>query len=175
VSGETERAQSAWTTDTVLVHLSQRLDDAEAKLIVKIAGIDRRHDDLHKSQQLAIDKAFAAQEKAVEAALSAQEKAVNAALNSQREALNKADAASEKRFASVNEFRQTLSDQNVTFARRSETEQLNKANADKIDIIMSRLDRIEGRSTGIGDSWAVLLGVVGGATAIAALMFAFVK
>jgi hypothetical protein len=55
------------------------------------------------------DRVFAQQEKAVEAALAAAEKAVS-----------KAEDAAEKRFESVNEFRQTLSDQTATFLTRKE-------------------------------------------------------
>lgn len=50
----------------------------------------------------------------------AQEKAVAAALAAAKEAVVKAEAASEKRFDSVNEFRNTLKDQTATFITRGE-------------------------------------------------------
>lgn len=50
----------------------------------------------------------------------AQEKAVAAALAAAKEAVVKQDAASEKRFDSVNEFRNTLKDQTGTFVTRAE-------------------------------------------------------
>ncbi len=42
------------------------------------------------------------------------------ALANSKEAINKAEVATEKRFDSVNEFRQTLSDQTATFMPRAE-------------------------------------------------------
>ncbi len=50
----------------------------------------------------------------------AQEKAVAAALAAAKEAVTKAEAAAEKRFDSVNEFRNTLKDQTATFLTRGE-------------------------------------------------------
>lgn len=49
-----------------------------------------------------------------------QEKAVQAALNAAEKATDKADAASEKRFDGVNEFRSTLKDQQSTYITRTE-------------------------------------------------------
>ncbi len=50
----------------------------------------------------------------------AQEKAVAAALAAAKEAVVKAETAAEKRFDSVNEFRNTLKDQAGTFITRGE-------------------------------------------------------
>src|ERR1700677_117874 len=50
----------------------------------------------------------------------AQERAVEAALYSARTATEKAETAAERRFESVNEFRQTLSSQQSTYITRSE-------------------------------------------------------
>ena len=50
----------------------------------------------------------------------AQERAVEFALGAARAATEKADAANEKRFANVNEFRQALSNQQSTYITRSE-------------------------------------------------------
>ncbi len=50
----------------------------------------------------------------------AQEKAVAAALAAAKEAVTKAEVAAEKRFDSVNEFRNTLKDQTGTFVTRNE-------------------------------------------------------
>ena len=50
----------------------------------------------------------------------AQEKALTAALSAAKEAVDKANAASEKRFDSVNEFRNSLKDQAAAFLPRNE-------------------------------------------------------
>lgn len=69
-------------------------------------------------------------------------------------AILKAETAVEKRFESVNEFRQTLSDQTNSFVSRVE-----------FNALKERLDRGEGRSGGIKDFYGWL---------VAAAMLAFV-
>lgn len=51
------------------------------------------------------------------------------------EAIEKANAATEKRFEGVNEFRAQLSDQSRTFMPRTETEVLMRSIGDRIDVI----------------------------------------
>lgn len=65
------------------------------------------------------EKGFAEAELRNEQRFQAQEKAVIAAMLSADRAVAKAEAASEKRFESVNEFRGTLSDQVRLFIPRS--------------------------------------------------------
>src|SRR5688572_23666498 len=62
-----------------------------------------------------------------------QDKAVNAALVSAEKAVSKAEAASERRFEAVNEFRATLADQASTFITRVEALARADNNAEKID------------------------------------------
>lgn len=95
-----------------------------------------------------------------------QDKAVSAALSSAEKAVAKAEQASEKRFEGVNEFRQTLVDQASSFISRTEALARADANAEKIDALGSRLDRIEGKSTGLKD----YIGYVIAALAIAAFI-----
>ncbi len=74
---------------------------------------------------------------------------VNAAMASAEKAILKAETATEKRFDSVNEFRQAMRDQQDNFANKSETNM-------RLDDIIKRLDRVtlgmessSGRSSGI--------------------------
>ena len=67
----------------------------------------------------------------------AQEKALAAALSSAKEAVDKANAASEKRFDSVNEFRNSLKDQAAAFLPRPEYAASQKQVADQISAILS--------------------------------------
>jgi hypothetical protein len=80
----------------------------------------------------------------------AQTSAINAALQATKEAVIKAETATERRFESVNEFRQTLSDQAGTFISRTEFNSLKE-----------RMDRGEGRSGGLKDGWGWVVGAVG--------------
>jgi len=67
----------------------------------------------------------------------AQEKALAAALSSAKEAVDKANAASEKRFDSVNEFRNSLKDQASAFLPRPEYAASQKQLSDQISAIQS--------------------------------------
>lgn len=100
----------------------------------------------------------------------AQEKATDVAL----EALN-------KRFDSVNEFRQTLADQTATFISRAEAIQRADNNAEKIAslekrlnesvaAINSRLDLNAGKSTGMNAIWGYIIGAIGLAATIISIV-----
>jgi deoxyribodipyrimidine photolyase len=128
MSGETEKSESAWTTDTLREHFAALLEEA-----------DKRY-----------EQRFTDQDAAVKAALAAAEKAVV-----------KAETASEKRFDAVNEFRQTVNDIVNKMMPRSEAENSVKANADKIDALATRIDRTEGRSTGLNAGWVYLVAGIG--------------
>ena len=106
--------------------------------------LSRRMDDLDRALSRRMDDA---------------DKAIQAALVSAEKAVAKAEAASERRFEGVNEFRQTLSDQAATFPTRNEVaaqiERVNSdtaRNADRIAEmelrLTSRLDRGEGTTAG---------------------------
>jgi hypothetical protein len=106
------------------------------------------------------DQRFRDQEKSVEAAVAASDKATSVAMTAEQRAVAKAEAASEKRFESVNEFRQTLTDQATTFMPRAEAHVTNNALAEKVDILAAKLDKLEGRSTGVGWVGALVAGGV---------------
>jgi hypothetical protein len=68
---------------------------------------------------------------------------VAAALNSAERAISKAEQATEKRFESVNEFRETLSDQNRDFVRNAEFGTMHKALVDKVDLLANQIIAVE--------------------------------
>jgi hypothetical protein len=108
-------------------------------------------------------------------AFQAQEKAVAAAMLSADRAVAKAEAASEKRFESVNEFRSAMNDQSRSFISRNEAEQRMLSNAEKVDGLAIRLERIEGRGQGLNAGWAILTGAVGLVGVAVAIMMAFFR
>ena len=79
-------------------------------------------------------------------------------LASSDKAISKAEVATEKRFESVNEFRQTLSDQTKTFISKVEFEALRDTTGSRIADLSSRLDKIEGKAVGLNAGWIYLLG-----------------
>lgn len=109
-------------------------------------------------RDLRYDQRFKAQTEAVATAMTAAEKAVTAALIAADRAVMKAENASEKRFESVNEFRSSLNDMVAMMMPRTESnaryttvsEKLDQRYAaldDKINTLMHRVDKSEGRST----------------------------
>lgn len=135
-------------------------------LAERIAGISLRID----AQERGVATALAAAEKAVTAALSAAEKAIAAAMAAAEKAVSKAEAAAEKRFEGVNEFRQSLSDQQQTFARKTEVEIRFAGIDDKFKDLSAQLNAIsEWRSRIAGGAatgdWVAraMFGVIGAA------------
>ena len=70
----------------------------------------------------------------------------------QKEAVTKAEVAAEKRFDSVNEFRNTLSDQQRNLMPRSEAEVKFGSISKQIDDMTTRLDKTEGKGGGINQA-----------------------
>jgi predicted phage tail protein len=102
-----------WTVETLLVYWKDR----------------------HVDLQLQMEQRFAAQKDALEGSIKAQQDAINAALETVRQANEKTERAVALRFQSVNEFRQTLSDQASLFITRTEAEAAISRNAERIQDI----------------------------------------
>jgi hypothetical protein len=92
-------------------------------------------------------------------------------------AINKAEVATEKRFEGVNEFRNTLSDQQKTFVSSSEYKSAHQSLTELIssniktmsDIILNqkeRIDKIENLKQGSSNVWIIIVGVIGFATGL---------
>ncbi len=110
----------------------------------------------------------------------AQDDAVKAALATSKEAVVKAESATEKRFDSVNEFRQTLSDQAANFLGRNEYSASHKALEDKVSALAERIATNEssakGRMAGVGSIGTLVLGafvVLSAFGSIVSAVFAF--
>lgn len=109
----------------------------------------------------------------VEALRSDDQKAVQAALLAAKEAVIKAETATEKRFESVNEFRQQLGDQSNTFLPRPEYNAQHKALEDRVTDLTDRMNKTDGAKSGsditVGKIYAAV-GVVGAILAILVLL-----
>lgn len=132
--------------------ISQSAQDAVTvnQLLAIIAERDRQY-----SQR------FDAQEKSTIVALAAAKEAVQAALIAAKEAVQKAEAASEKRFDSVNEFRNTLKDQQLTLMARAEAEAKFKDLDRRVTEIADTLNRRASETKGASELWAIIIAVVG--------------
>lgn len=96
----------------------------------------------------------------------AQTKALQDTLAATKESADKAAAELTKRFDSVNEFRNTLSDQAGTFISKDETKALFvatdvrfKAMEDNINKNAAKLDDMQSRAAGASSLWAIIAGV----------------
>jgi hypothetical protein len=154
VSGETEQHESGWTTDTLKYYTDQRFEHLNGALSELRAMLDER---------------YRSQEKAMETAFSAADKAVQAALLSAEKAVTKAEVAAEKRFEATNEFRGQLADQAATFLPRTEAEAVNLRNTERINELQDRMNRAEGKGTGIATMYGWVVGAVGLLVAIVAV------
>jgi len=119
-------------------------------LLTVIGNNDKRYEQRFNDTKIAVD-----------VALIAADKAVAAALAGQKEAVTKAEVAAEKRFESVNEFRNTLSDQQRNLMPRSEVEILIKGLFTRADSNENRIIAIEGKGQGNKDGIAYIIGLVG--------------
>ena len=104
--------------------------------------------------------------------IDSQAESVTLALASADKAVTKAERATERRFDSVNEFRETLSDQTKSFISRAEFEALRDVSSTRITDLSSRLDRTEGKAVGLNAGWIYLLGGLAAACALASLAVA---
>lgn len=183
MSGETEDSVSGWTTDTLHAHMQSQLNELRRAL-----------DERHEAQLRAVDAAFSSQQRAVDAALAAAERTVkqradqqdrefhehldqyrretSLAFSTSDKAIEKAERAAEKRFDAVNEFRQQLGDQAATFMPRSEAQARWESLGEKLDALATRLDRSEGRGTGLNAGWVYLVAAIAAVGTIVSLYLA---
>jgi hypothetical protein len=128
-----------------LLAINERLGELSGRIDKTFALSERSIDLRFMAQKELSEKSAIAAKDALVLALEAAKEAVAAALQGAKEAVTKAEAATEKRFDSVNEFRATLSDLMQTMMPRTEVESSLKSQAEKIDSAVARLDKAEGQ------------------------------
>lgn len=110
------------------------------------------------------------------AAIAALKDAVGIALTSADRAVSKAEMAAEKRFEGVNEFRQTLADEQRTLMPRAEVEVIIRSLTEKVDtatrLVQTSLAQGTGHQTGARDALAYLAIVFGGLSLMTTLFLA---
>lgn len=82
---------------------------------------------------------------------------VTAALAAAEKAVLKAEVASDKRFESVNEFREQLRDQALLFMPRTEAQGLTDRNAERTDELRDRVSKIENGEKGVAQGRATTI------------------
>src|SRR5688572_30595413 len=87
---------------------------------------------------------------------------VNLALSAAKEAVTKAEAADEKRFALLNEFRAQQGDEARKYATREAVDQRANDNARRIGVLETSIATLQGRALALGALGTVFGGIVGG-------------
>lgn len=82
---------------------------------------------------------------------------INVRFDAANTAILKAEADTTNRFASVNEFRLSLSDQTRSFMPRIEAEALFKGLEGKIEALEKRVSARDNQKQGAGQNWAMLV------------------
>lgn len=100
----------------------------------------------------------------------AQRQAVDAALAAADRAVLKAEAAAEKRFEGVNEFRGQLADQQRTLMPRSEAEIRLSVLSDRMSAVEKAVLQVSSRGIGAKDAWGWVVGVIGFVLSVLALL-----
>lgn len=129
MSGETAKAESGWSVDTLKEFLLALISETKATLMAADAAADVRNEQRFTAQQQAIKDALISQKEGVASALVAAEKAVLVA-----------ETNSEKWRGNANEWRGAMNDRERNLMPRTESEAATKGNADKIDALAARMD-----------------------------------
>jgi len=108
-----------------------------------------------------IESMFEAQERLNQQRFEALRDTSAAAMLAATTAVTKAEAATEKRLENVNEFRNTLSDQQRNLMPRSEFEALEKALTFRLDALDRQLEAHRAERNGMRGGWAMAIGAVG--------------
>jgi len=143
----------AWTIDTALQHV-----------LSLIGANDHRYEQRFNDLDAAMNKGFERQKETVNVALQAADRAVT-----------KAELAAEKRFESVNEFRNTLADQQRTLVSRTEVDALMHSFNDKVVGLEKVVDRLQAERQGIRGGYGYAVGVVGFVLTLATLIVMVLK
>lgn len=112
------------------------------------------------SLHVLLDERHAAQTIQTATQIRAVEQTMAASLGAAAAAVLKAEAATEKRFESVNEFRRTISDLASRNVTREEQAQVQARNDERIQSLTDRLNRTEGKSSGSQASLLLIFAII---------------
>jgi hypothetical protein len=143
-------ANKSWSIETALDHMLALLDEKTQHLKEQMGAADKRYEERFLASQKALELGLAGLIREIQAALAAADRAVL-----------KAEAATERRFESVNEFRGTLDNQQRTLIPRSEVDVMARGLEEKIAQITKMQDAQMAERLGIKGGWGYAVGVVG--------------
>ncbi len=183
VTGKPARTESQkWTIDTLQIHLESMIENIKTLVEEKDSRYQAKFDAtqaainaMFEEKDLRYQQRFVAAELAVKDALVAQKEAVAAALAAADRGVTKAEVAAEKRFESVNEFRNTLKDQQAELMPRAEVNVIINSINDKLNLVTARIDKGDGVNHGASVLWGIIIGAAGIVIGVLAVVAAFLK
>jgi len=150
-----------WTTAHLYIHLSRIVADQAKRIDDHTLAVERSARASVESAEKALQAAFTASEKAVAKQEAANEKRFDDSQAANEKRFDDLTETLTDRFASVNEFRGTLSDQATKFISRTEVEARLTSLAEKIGDTATHVERIESTGMGLKQGWGLLVGGIG--------------
>ena len=141
---------AGWSLETAIDYLLAVVNERDVGIRELINGNDRRY-----------SERFTAIQHTIEVGLSSQKAEIGLALTSSDRAVLKAETAAEKRFESVNEFRNTLADQQRNLMPRAEVNVMMGALESKVDALVKQIEHLQAERMGIKGGWGYAAGVIG--------------
>lgn len=153
------------------------------KLTTEAVNAARREiENLFNAKLATVDQRISERDRLTIELLTASRERTEQSIAAAERAISKAEAATNTRFESVNEFRRALSDQTATFLGRLEYSSAHKALVDRVDVVTQRVAAMEaasqGRSSGLSSAGTVVMSLVTGLAvlvSIVSLMFNALK
>lgn len=183
---ETSREEMLALISQQQKQFDERMTSLQRQFDERITAIQEAATASNVAQKEAVTAAQLAAEKAVGAALAAQKEGTASALAASDRAVSKAEIATEKRFESVNEFRNQLGDQARTFMPRTEAEVLVQSRYDRLAVMIkamddrlttmeARVDKAEGKSGGAAMTVAYVSAGISIIIALITILSRFIK
>lgn len=141
--------------------LAEPAHDLDAHVTALLAAQSLHFEALAVENDRRYEERFRATDRLFTQALAAQKELIAAIQLAADKAVGKAEAANEKRFDGVNEFRAALTDQTAHFMPRPEVESRFSAMSEKLNTAIQRAAVDDGRVKGMASAWAVFLAVAG--------------
>jgi len=127
-----EENNGEWTKGALLTHIITLIEANDKRYADRLEDIEEKLKTSHSElKEYLCDK------------IEAQSESIKIAMVASKEAIVKAENANEKRFESVNEFRNTLKDQQAGLIPRTEYDAGHMALGEKVNALKERFDKFE--------------------------------
>lgn len=141
--------------------ISSALASAEKLETSRFTTLEDKLDDLNRNGHLQIEARIASVQREVALVNSASEKAIE-----------KAESSNADKFKAANGYREQFQAMATTLMPRSESLAMHVATAEKLTELTDRINRTEGRGTGLNQSWGYIVAGVGAIGTIVVIMVA---